>query len=718
MIMLKFFHKHWKLWIFFVILIFSVFYFLGHDLFKILGQSQIFGASLTINSNQPINDFIEENPLPAPLPETAADVARPDPVILPAIIQPIYDTQDQIDDLLEKIDLLQRQLADALAKENQSEIVVIQEIEETEKIEEIEKTEIIEVMEKTNEVLPKQNNITITTQSKAAVKPFYPKILISEVQISGADDSKQEFVELYNPNGNEVNLSDWYLQRKTKTGNEYSTFAPNRLFFDKKIAANGYFLIAREDYFTGLANVFADNPLTEDNSLILKNPNGEISDKVGWGAAQDYELLSVLNPAPGQSIGRKIVSEQPYDTDINERDFELNTPTPKAKNTTYIAPEILPPEFLPPEDEMAPEVVFNIEDLQDSLSFLVNFTIIDPIETVSSSGVAGYIFRWKEENNDWQENEYKNVDGGQASFEGLEDFTGNDEKSYYFQIKAKDLKGNESIWFPAVPAETKISILKKIIINEVQTAGATTKDEFIELYNPGSADVDLAGFSLKKKTSGGNESNLVSSGAFLGIIPSLGYFLIAPQPNDDGVENYTGQVLPNLRYSGKTFSIASNNTILIYNKEDVLLDKVGFGTAQDYEASPTENPDQSQSIERKELGIDTDNNADDFRISNFASPGAIFEEVIIPDVPVEVPEETPIETNSDPISEEIATEPLTEPIIDILVEELPSEPIDDPPVETVVEPVIETFVESVVESVAESAVESVVEDFIDQAVIP
>jgi len=173
---------------------------------------------------------------------------------------------------------------------------------------------------------------------------------------------------------------------------------------------------------------------------------------------------------------------------------------------------------------------------------------------------------------------------------------------------------------PIVPED---HVVEKVFISEVQIAGQTVKDEFIELYNPNTKDVNLTGFSLKKKTSTGNESNLISASAFSGIIPALGFFLIAPQKNDDGTENYQGLVVPNARYSGKSFSIADNNTILLYDPNDVLVDKVGFGSAQDFETAATKNPPTGNSISRKYINStetgqeqDSDNNSLDFEVKS------------------------------------------------------------------------------------------------------
>ena len=157
----------------------------------------------------------------------------------------------------------------------------------------------------------------------------------------------------------------------------------------------------------------------------------------------------------------------------------------------------------------------------------------------------------------------------------------------------------------------------KILISEIQAEGETAKDEFVELYNPNNTSVDLLGWNLKKKTSNGSESNLVSSGKFSGQIAAFGYFLIAPQINEDGTPNYKGLGLPDLRYSGKTYSFAKNNTILLYDPSGELVDKVGFGEAQDFEGSAALAATVGKSLGRKFTEgryQDTDDNFNDFEI--------------------------------------------------------------------------------------------------------
>lgn len=221
----------------------------------------------------------------------------------------------------------------------------------------------------------------------------YPKILISEVQVAGESDDKQEFVELYNPNNSDIDLTNWFLQRKTATGSSWATYAPKTLFSGKSILANGYFLIARMGYCTESADTFTDNPITDNNSFVFKNPNGEISDKLGFGLALDFESLATVSPGNGQSIGRKILPDgTEQDTDDNSVDFEIDTPTPKAQNIAYVespVPELGSIEITTP----ATKLIYTVGDALDISGLVVTGNYSDgstQIEPVIESDISGF----------------------------------------------------------------------------------------------------------------------------------------------------------------------------------------------------------------------------------------------------------------------------------------------------------------------------------------
>lgn len=145
--------------------------------------------------------------------------------------------------------------------------------------------------------------------SAPSPEPTKTKILISEAQISPLGE---RFVELYNPNSQIVNLTGWYLQRKTQTGDSFNSFITSTNFEGKSIGPLSYFLISSSTQ----ADIFSSLTLTEANSLRLKNPEQEIIDEVNWD-----------NPSAGKSWGRQwSTTSQSYNN------FELQTPTPRAQN--------------------------------------------------------------------------------------------------------------------------------------------------------------------------------------------------------------------------------------------------------------------------------------------------------------------------------------------------------------------------------------------------
>ncbi len=162
-----------------------------------------------------------------------------------------------------------------------------------------------------------------------------------------------------------------------------------------------------------------------------------------------------------------------------------------------------------------------------------------------------------------------------------------------------------------------VNEIPEILINEIQFHGETNHDEFIELYNPHDYAINLEAWSLRKKTSGGDESNLVSSSNFSGVINGQDYFLIAnPQLREDGEPHYQSEIIPDLYYSGQTYYISSDNTILLYAPDGSLSDKVGCGNVSDYDSNPfPDNPPPEISLGRRWLGeqyADTNNNNLDF----------------------------------------------------------------------------------------------------------
>ncbi len=449
---------------------------------------------------------------------------------------------------------------------------------------------------------------------------IYDKILISEILLGD-----NEFIELYNPNNIDIDLSNWYLQRKTKTAENYSSYVTKTDFEGKKILANNYFLIVRQgSIYENIADIVFDEPLTQDNSLVLKNPKQEISDKLGFGQASDSENLSSLLAQSEKSLGRKIVDNLEQDTDNNFNDFEIQILTPKVQNITFVEPPVI--EI--PKDTTPPEVAFGLlSAVQTSLNFSINFEITDLLGTVTPSGLASYIFRWNDLDpaiaENWHEYVKEEISGHPMSTQIVKEFIGEDQKTYYFQVKAKDNENNCSEFLPQEPIFTKIELpspieLLPIIINEVQIEGEEKSHDFIEIYNPNDIDILLDEYRLVKRSKTSSSDTTVKSWGIEDKILAKQYYLWASSTD----ENYSALIASDI--STKQ-NISDNNGVAIRKgAEDTgeIIDAVAWGEFDNilFEGvSFSANPEKNKSISRLN-GIDTNDNSKDFIILNTPTP--------------------------------------------------------------------------------------------------
>ena len=192
---------------------------------------------------------------------------------------------------------------------------------------------------------------------------------------------------------------------------------------------------------------------------------------------------------------------------------------------------------------------------------------------------------------------------------------------------------------PAVPTH--------VVISEVYGGGGNTgaiyKNDFIELYNPGSTAVNLAGWSVQYTSAAGTGTWAKTD--LTGSIPAKGFFLIQALAGAGGTTNLpTPDVIGTLALSGTTGKvILSNSNVALTGANPssaAVVDKVGFGpTATGFEGAPTPVISNTTSIERKASatstaaslaiggaeefegnGRDTDNNLADFVVTTVPNP--------------------------------------------------------------------------------------------------
>jgi predicted extracellular nuclease len=161
-----------------------------------------------------------------------------------------------------------------------------------------------------------------------------------------------------------------------------------------------------------------------------------------------------------------------------------------------------------------------------------------------------------------------------------------------------------------------------LVINEVfgggGNSGAPFQNDFVELYNPTDAQIDLAGLSLEYKSAAGGSGGSL---ALAGSVAPGGHFLVQMAAG-----NGAGEPLPTADQVGSATMAAASGRVYLFEGTgqfaategdlagvDGLVDMVGFGTAASYEGAATPTLSNATSASRTEGG-DSDNNAEDFEV--------------------------------------------------------------------------------------------------------
>ena len=152
------------------------------------------------------------------------------------------------------------------------------------------------------------------------------------------------------------------------------------------------------------------------------------------------------------------------------------------------------------------------------------------------------------------------------------------------------------------------------------SAGAAFVNKFVELYNPTSSSVDLAGDTLQYRAP---TSTVTPSGsqvfALSGTVAAHGHFLVQlPSNGTNGAALPTpdlstgGSINPGA--GGGTLYVAASGTGVLPTDPSVI-DKIGWGTSNSPEGTAPTGNSVTLSYQRSTNGADTDDNAADFQVA-------------------------------------------------------------------------------------------------------
>jgi hypothetical protein len=133
-------------------------------------------------------------------------------------------------------------------------------------------------------------------------------VMISEVMAGKDGATNWDFVELYNPVPNPINLTGWSVRKRSSSGTESPLVSATRLE-GVVIPAGGYLLLAHPDYAgVPAADVMWPKSYTlayKSNAAVLYNADGAKADEISWSEippGQSYALVgtsfAVGSPTP------------------------------------------------------------------------------------------------------------------------------------------------------------------------------------------------------------------------------------------------------------------------------------------------------------------------------------------------------------------------------------------------------------------------------------
>jgi hypothetical protein len=148
-----------------------------------------------------------------------------------------------------------------------------------------------------------------------------------------------------------------------------------------------------------------------------------------------------------------------------------------------------------------------------------------------------------------------------------------------------------------------------VVIAQIQIAGAASSNDFVKLYNPTRAAVDISGWKLRKKSSTGTDYSLRDFPNGTAVAPGA-YFTWANSTN--GFAQSIGAD------ASSTETLSADNSVAIMDANGTVVDAVawGTGTNQYGEGAPfPTDPAPNQILARKSSGgvpVDTNDNEEDF----------------------------------------------------------------------------------------------------------
>jgi predicted extracellular nuclease len=440
----------------------------------------------------------------------------------------------------------------------------------------------------------------------AAVLPAQAQVVVSQVYGGGGNSGapiRSDFIELFNSGNAAVSVDGWSVQYASAAGTSWQ-----RTDLAGSIAPGGYYLVKQADG----ANTAAPALPTPDatGTIAMASTNGKVAlvssttsltgacplgadativDFVGFGGTASCFEGSGPTPTLSNTLAALRAADGCTDSDDNSGDFATGSPAPRnsASPSTDCGGG-------GGNDPTAPSASGSANPASAEVGTNVLFTVdVTPGSNPESTGLT-------------VTGDFTAIGGGNAvafsAAPGSTSFTAS------VSIGAGTTVGDKILPISITDAEgrtgdTQILLTVTssggggdptgVVISQVYggggNSGATLRNDFIELFNPGSAAVSLDGASVQYASSTGTSWQVT---ALSGSIPAQGYYLVQQGAGSGGSED-----LPSPDAIGTIGMSGSNGKVALVGSTTALsgacplggaaniADFVGYGSANCFEGS-------------------------------------------------------------------------------------------------------------------------------------
>jgi len=425
---------------------------------------------------------------------------------------------------------------------------------------------------------------TLFTPREAAI--VYPTVVISQVYGGGGNSGatfKNDFIELFNPGSEPVDLTGWRVGYASATGTNWGTLT----VLTGSIPAGGYYLVQQAAGAGGTVDLPSPNVTggyamsgTAGKVVLLNSSTapgavacpvgGNVVDLVGFGSTANCTAIWGANipTLTNTTAGFRANDGCAYTNPAAATDFTTGAPNPRntSSPTKTCGGDVALPASVSVTPTTASVFVGATTPLTasaldaDGNAVATSFTWASSDAAIATVGVTGIV---------------TGVTAGQVT------------------ITASSINGIEgtatiTVTEPPPPA------LSDVVISQIYggggNSGAFYKNDYVELYNRGTAAADLTGWSVQYASAAGTSW---TANAISGSIEPGKYYLIQLGAGTGGTAD-----LPAPDASGTLALGASSGKIILSNSPTALtgacptgptvVDRVGYGTSTSGNACNTE----------------------------------------------------------------------------------------------------------------------------------